>query len=1285
MGKPQTSVNTFDDFARAISTTESSSLGYSKTDTTSYADDTTNWVLGLVTQTTTGGTVVSQTNYNSLDLPTSQCSFGRLVSTSVWNSDGTLASISEGGPTVTGCGSAFSDGRTTTFSGWYRGVPEKITYADGHWRSAAVNGDGWITSVTDENDFTTSYSSDAMGRVTEIDYPSGPGDSWNKTLLSFAPVSGTELGIPSGHWKQVVQTGNGYTVTYFDAYWRPLVTERYDAGNTSGTLSQTVKRYDADGRDVFTSIPTRSATSYTQSLPGTHTIYDALNRITEIDQDSSLGLLPTTTQYLSGFRTAVTKPNQQGTGVSTVTSYQAYGVPTTQWPVSITAPMGEVTTIARDVFGKPLSITRNGSTCGAASSVCRSFAYNAYQQLCGRTEPETGTTMFGYDGGGNLLWSVPGLPATSGCYSLGQVQNSGRMVSRTYDARNRLTSIAYADNFSNTSYGYAPDGALLSQSVSNGGFPVTTAFSYDERRLLTSETLCFSAYPCSSNAPTFVLGYGYDANGHLATTTYPDGRSLAYAPNALGQPTEAGTYATGVTYYPNGAIAGFTYGNGVVHIMTETPKRGLVGTIEDAINPTSLDNISVEMEFSYLYDGDGNVAAITDGLSSTGSVDMTYDALDRLSEADSSMFGGTASNPGKALYGYDVFNNLTAASVGSLSSFNYGYNAQNQLANLTDPSNGTPLVTYTYDAQGNLANKSGQSYQFDLADRLESVPGLASYRYDAAGRRVQKTETQYGKELDSDYSQAGNLMYQWDPAMVSSTDYIYLGSTMVARVVGNKSTVIGNIDGVPTASSPSVGGWACSTGVAASISVEIFAGPSGGGGVRLGTMTANQASEAAVGASCGTTGANHRFTFALTDTMRSQYAGAAIYVYGDSPVGNGNLALTNSGKYTIPANPAAPPAPASISVPSSSTTGNIAVSWSAASTATSYVLQQQLNGGAWTQAYSGSSTSTNLSGLGNGNYVYQVQACNSVGCSASTVSSTLTVALIPAPPASINVPSSSYSASFSVSWNASANASNYVLEESINGGSWGVAFNGDATSTTVTVSASGTYRFQVSACGAGGCSGFTTSGNIAVTLKPATAPSLSGPSSSTTGTFTLTWTAVAGTTRYQLNQNLGGQVTSPYNAGGTSWTSSNLANGNYNYQVFACNAAGCGPGSNGVSVSVLHIPPTPASVSAPPRVPYPGNAWSITIAAATGASSYNLRRTNVGSTGSPTITMTGVGTTATDYTTPGTYQYAAQACNASGCSGWQNAGGTTTVFCAETATTTQRGVSPDILKCGGTQ
>jgi len=56
------------------------------------------------------------------------------------------------------------------------------------------------------------------------------------------------------------------------------------------------------------------------------------------------------------------------------------------------------------------------------------------------------------------------------------------------------------------------------------------------------------------------------------------------------------------------------------------------------------------------------------------------------------------------------------------------------------------------------------------------------------------------------------------------------------------------------------------------------------------------------------------------------------------------------------------------------------VSWGAVSTATSYTLQEQVNGGSWTTIQSGSATSRAISGKSSGTYGYHVQACNSSGC-----------------------------------------------------------------------------------------------------------------------------------------------------------------------------------------------------------------------------------------------------------------------------------------------------------------
>ncbi len=108
---------------------------------------------------------------------------------------------------------------------------------------------------------------------------------------------------------------------------------------------------------------------------------------------------------------------------------------------------------------------------------------------------------------------------------------------------------------------------------------------------------------------------------------------MTYTPNAQGHPTGAGSYATGVSYYPNGAIKQFTYGNGIVHTLSQNTRQ-LPDTSRDAYGTTEF------LDDGYDYDANGNVAAISDGLTGArGNRTMIYDALDRLTDTASPMYG----------------------------------------------------------------------------------------------------------------------------------------------------------------------------------------------------------------------------------------------------------------------------------------------------------------------------------------------------------------------------------------------------------------------------------------------------------------------------------------------------------------------------------------------------------------------------------------------------------------------------------------------------------------------
>ncbi|MFY2763921.1 RHS repeat-associated core domain-containing protein [Arenimonas sp. MALMAid1274] len=269
------------------------------------------------------------------------------------------------------------------------------------------------------------------------------------------------------------------------------------------------------------------------------------------------------------------------------------------------------------------------------------------------------------------------------------------------------------------------------------------------------------------------LCYGYDANGNLASQSYPTGLVVTYAPNALGQATQAGTFATGVQYHPNGAIKQFTYGNGLVHTMTQNvrqlPRRS---TTSGAI----LDHV-------YDYDPNGNVTAITDLDDSGRSRWMAYDALDRLTEASSGMFGGSDF---AHRFTYDALDNPRSWKHAGVKDYaNYQYDSNNLLTGIRN-TGGTLLQTMNYDVQGNVSSKNAHSYTFDFGNRMRAGSGTnsESYRYDALGRRVQTTRTGVAATLWH-YSQGGQLLF-WSKLPVGGTqtthENVYLGGSVVAII-----------------------------------------------------------------------------------------------------------------------------------------------------------------------------------------------------------------------------------------------------------------------------------------------------------------------------------------------------------------------------------------------------------------------------------------------------------------------------------------------------------------------
>jgi len=1179
----------FDAYARGTASVESNSLGESRGSTQEFYDDPALWRIGQSKRSTVAGIENARVEYDTVTaLPLRFYQFGRLNQTVGYASDGTVASVADG------------RGNISQLSGWKFGIPQQLRFPatpeapSGAVRSVVVDDNGWITSLTDENGYTSTYGYDAMGRLLSMQFPAGDSVGWNGIAYSLAPLTTAVKGVPVGGWLHTRTQGAHVTQTYMDALFRPvLVNELANAQ----PVSAVVTRYDASGHKVFASYPVQQVASIDQALAGVATEFDALDRPVKLTQDSELGALVTTTEYIGSLSTRVTNPR----GLATITRFRAFGQPKYEQAITITQPENVVTEIQRDALDSPTAITRRSTD--STQLLTRRYVYDANHQLCKTIEPETGATVSAYDAAGNLAWSAAGtaLTGTTTC-DTASAQSSGRAVTRTYDARNRLIALRFPDGRGNQDWSYTPDSLPASVTTTNdtSGLPVVNSYQYNRRRLLTQE----SQQQAVLGART--LAYAYDANGALGSITYPSGRAVAFAPDALGRPTQAGTYATGVTYYPNGGMARFVYGNGIVHTMVQNA-RGLPDRSTDLSGTTPV------LDDGYDYDAVGNVMAISDGVPpGTGNRDMTYDGLDRLKTVQSAAFGAAA-------YAYDALDNLRSARVGARNR-NHVFDATNRLTNVMDAGTGATVTGLSYDVQGNLANRNGTLFDFDFGNRLRSVTGAESYQYDAQGRRVASISAGSGT-IYSLYDNGGVLRAQRNERTGKEVEYIHLNGSLVAKTTENLTPA------VPVLTAPAYLNQSAYT-------VSWTA---------VGSATRYELQEAAgSGAYAGIySGA------ALSAPVSGRGTGTYQYRVRACRDNCGNWSNVAAVSIALP--PTQAPA---LSVPQYGDNGVYGVSWTSVAGAERYELEQS-NGGGWAQVYSAAGLSWSISGRAAGSYSYRVRACNAIGCAGYSATGTVVVTYPPGAAPALTAPAKATLAGWTVNWTTLPDATYYRLQESVNGGgSWTALSDTAGTSASFGARPSGDYYYRVAACNRAGCSGlWSATVKVTAVAPPTLSPTLSAPSLVNTTSYAVTWAMPANAETAILEESAnGGGWTQVYVGGGTSFAG-NKNDGSYAYRALACNFGGCSSSYSGVVTVVVSLPPATPSIQlanwlTTRTAPY--QVWcEVGWSAVAKATEYQVQS----------------GGGATVYTGPKTYvaangnayckaDYKVRACNSGGCSAW---------------------------------
>jgi RHS repeat-associated protein len=621
-----------------------------------------------------------------------------------------------------------------------------------------------------QGDQTTHYTYNMLGLVETIDGPRvdvsdittfGYDTQGNRTSITNALGHATQITEHDGSGRPltIVDTNGVTTQLIYDPRGRLLTrttdgqttTMTYDGvGNVTSIIqadgSSLNYEYDAAHRLTALSDGLGKRIQYTLDNAGNRTqeqVFDqtstlkrthssVFNELSQMIQGIGAGNQTTTYSY---------DPNGNMTG-----RVDAKSNPTTQAFDALnrltqsTDALNGITQYRYDARDNLVSVTD-------LKGLTTTYVYDAFDNLISQTSPDTGLTTYTYDEAGNRLTKTDarGITATY-----------------TYDALNRVTTIRFPDSSLNITYTYDQGengiGRLTGMQDGSGH----SQYSYDSHGNLLNHTRF------QGNIVTF-SEYTYDHENRIESVMYPSERLVTYTRNSQGQVTAVSltepdftttAIAENITYAPFGSATGWTYGN------------GLTANVDlDLDYQTRKISVGSRFDRDYTHDPVGNITDIVDLEVAGNSQTLSYDALDRLINAN----GGY----GFVGYGHDAVGNRTSYSNnGSLSHYAYAVDSH-QLQSIAGPS----PESRTYDAMGNTLQIGSRQFNYDDTGRLSQVDSggiTASYAYNGKGERVIKTVG--GETTHYLYNPAGQLLAELDDNQEAIREYIYLNGQPLAMV-----------------------------------------------------------------------------------------------------------------------------------------------------------------------------------------------------------------------------------------------------------------------------------------------------------------------------------------------------------------------------------------------------------------------------------------------------------------------------------------------------------------------
>jgi RHS repeat-associated protein len=381
----------------------------------------------------------------------------------------------------------------------------------------------------------------------------------------------------------------------------------------------------------------------------------------------------------------------------------------------------------------------------------------------------SGVTTYGYDGRNRLESKQTPFSTLSYTYDVaGNIETlrssnaNGVSVDYSYDELNRLSSVKDNRLVGNqsTSYSYDAVGNLQSYLYPN---QVTSTYGYNNLNRLTTMTV--------NNGTTNLSSYQYTLGptGNRTQVVEKDGRTVNYVYDDLYRLTSetiANSANNGSTGYQYDAV-----GNRLQRTSTvgQVPNQTLTYDTNDRLNSDTYDdngNTKLSNGKTYNYDFENKLTSTSDGIT------IVYDG-------DGNRVAKTVN--GQATFYLVDTNNLTGyaqvveelrSGVGVVKAYTYGsdlisqrqvtnggivnfyqYDGHGSVRQLTDAS-ASITDTYTYDAFGNLIERSGSTDNNYLYAGEQFDPDLGFYynraRYlDVSSGRFTATDQFEGEEKDT--------------------------------------------------------------------------------------------------------------------------------------------------------------------------------------------------------------------------------------------------------------------------------------------------------------------------------------------------------------------------------------------------------------------------------------------------------------------------------------------------------------------------------------------------------